>query len=56
MLIKVGGILTLLAPVVAWVVAAAIANDEGCRVIENAVAMGGPAKTLTQLFLLCPWV
>ena len=54
--ITVGGILTLLAPVGVWVVAAAIANDEGCRVIENSVAMAGPVKALTQLFLLCPWV
>lgn len=53
MLTKVGGILTLLAPVVAWVIAAAIANDEGCRVIEAAGYMAEPVKTLTKLFLLC---
>ena len=53
MSIKVGGILTLLVPVGVWVIAAAIANDEGCRVIENSVAMAGPAKVLTQFLLLC---
>lgn len=53
--IKVGGFLILLAPVVVWVFAAAIANDEGCRFIENSVAMAGPAKAFTQFFLLC-WV
>ena len=51
--IKVGGILTLLAPVGVWVIAAAIANDEGCRVIENSVVMAEPAKAFTQFFLLC---
>lgn len=51
--ITVGGILTLLVPVGVWVIAAAIANDEGCRVIEAAGYMAGPVKALTQLLLLC---
>ena len=51
--IKVGSILTLLAPVGVWIIATAIANDEGCRVIESAGYMAGPVKALTQLFLLC---
>ena len=51
--IKVGGILTFLVPVGVWIIAAAIANDEGCHFIENSVAMAGPAKAFTQFFLLC---
>lgn len=59
--IKVGSILTLLVPVMyrvivpvaVWVFAAAITNDEGCRVIESAGYMAGPVKALTQLLLLC---
>ena len=53
MSIKVGGILTLLVPVGVWVIAAAIANDEGCRVIESSVSMSGLSKGFTKFFLLC---
>ena len=51
--ITVGGTITLLALVVVWVFVAAVANDPGCRSIENSLAMWGPSKVFMKIFLLC---
>lgn len=53
MSIKVGSILTLLAPVGVWVIAAAVANDAGCRSIESSLAMSESVKVFMKIFLLC---
>lgn len=51
--ITVGGAIMLVGLIGVWIFAAAVANDTGCRSIENSVAMAGPAKAFTKLFLLC---
>lgn len=51
--ITVGGILALLVPVGAWVIATAISNDPGCLSIENSLTMSEPVRAFMKIFLLC---
>ena len=51
--ITVGGALMLVGLLFVWIFAAAVANDQGCRSIEDSVAMAGLAKEFTKFFLLC---
>ena len=51
--ITVGGALMLVGLLFVWIFAAAVSNDQGCRSIENSVAMAGLAKEFTKFFLLC---
>lgn len=51
--ITVGGAIMLAAMLVVWVFAAAVANDPGCRIVDDSVAMSGLTKGVTKLFLLC---
>lgn len=53
MQITIGGVIMLAAMLVAWVFAAAIANDPGCLSIDNSSAMSGVSKVFMKIFLLC---
>lgn len=51
--ITVGGALTLVVLVIAWIFAASISNDAACQSAEAVSYMSGPTKAFTKFFLLC---